>query len=295
MNPVSNFFSLYKENVFKSNTWKLIKLLWIIGFLFEVSVVLFKSFSIKLNLGLCNFLPCQFFLNNNIKIILVIISVVFGVLYFFEYKMKVTTLVLSIISLLVFTVADSTGVFYRNEGFSLIMIGQFIAYYVYNKKKSGYKINELRIKISMLTITMLYFFSFVSKITTSGLLWFTQTKGFANHVLKSKMYEYATTGNTGTLMLGQNYYNFIVDHPIVIGVLLLGALLLEGFAFLSNFNYKIAFFWGIGLIGMHIGIYFLMDIFIISIILSMLLFIFNLPAVIISLKELIFSKNDTEF
>lgn len=202
--------------------------------------------------------------------------------------MLFSTLALSLLSALVFSFGDSTGVFYRNEGFTLLFIGQFFAYALCHKKKNELK--TIRIKLSVSIISMLYFLSFVSKITTSGFLWFTQVTGFANHILKSKLYEYSTSGNLKAYETGYQYYDFILQHQLFFGFLLFCALVLEGFIFLSTKSHKIAFWGGLGLLGMHIGIYFLMDIFIVSIVLPMVLFILNVPAIIISLSDLFFKK-----
>lgn len=287
MKHAISFMKTYKNNLYTNHSWLIIKLIWVWYFVLNLINKLNLVSNIELQLGACKIIPCNILLCPQVKIIIFALSVLLGFFYLFEYKMKTVIFLLSVISVLVFSIVDSTGVFYRNEGFSLIFIGQFIAYYLSGKKNSVYEINKLRIKLSMFIITMLYFLSFLSKITTSGVKWFTQVNGFANHILKSKMYEYATTGEIQTLLLGQDYYNFIIGHPILIGLMLFIALILEGFAFLSNFNYKIAFFSGIGLMGMHLGIYFLMDIVIISIVLPMILFVFNLPAVIITIIDMV--------
>lgn len=291
MKIVSNFFKTYQQQVYTSSTWLIIKVIWFFYFNNILINHLNQVNSIASPSSICNYLPCSFLLNTNIILILKIAIIVLGILYILEKLMIPVLFILSLLSIIICSTIDSSGVLFRLAGFSLIMIVQFIAYTLHYKNPDKYNLNQLRIHFSLQIIASLYTLSFTSKLASSGILWFIQTEGFSKHVLKSWLYYYVSSGEEHILNKGYFFYNFIQNYPLLIAVGLAIAMFLEGFSFLTIFNPKLAFYWGLGLLSMHVGIYILMDISIYSIVLPMLLFMLNLPAVLTTIIILIKSKS----
>lgn len=287
MNFVNNFFKKYNANFYSEKAWLISKIIFAF-YLCKVFVkIIYRATYINLPLGLCNYIPCSFFLQNEVKFILIFLLIVLCLLYVFEVKMLYSLFGLTAITVVIGAISDSTGVLHRLFGFSLVVVAQLIAYIIFSFKKDKNILSKQRHQFSLQVIACLYFVSFLSKIIYSGPFWFTQYKGFANHILKSWLYKYVTTGNIAEYNKGLFFYNSIIEHPYISQLLLLLALILEGFAFLSILNKKISLFWGIALSIMHLSILVLMDIKILSIIIPMLLFILNLPVLLLVLIKLV--------
>ncbi|MCB9225563.1 MAG: hypothetical protein H6578_00145 [Chitinophagales bacterium] len=290
MNLVNNFYKKYSANFYSDKAWLISKIIFAF-YLSKVFIkIIYRATYVNSPLGLCNYIPCSFFLQNEVKIVLIFILIALCVLYIFEIKMLYSLLGLTVITVIIGAVSDSTGVLHRLFGFSLVVVAQLVAYIIFSFKNDKSILSKQRHQFSLQVITCLYFVSFLSKIIHSGPFWFTQYKGFANHILKSWMYKYVTTGNIADYNKGLFFYNSIIEHPYISQFLLLLALILEGFAFLSILNKKISLFWGIALSVMHLSIFILMDIKILSVIIPMLLFILNLPVLLLILIEIIKEK-----
>lgn len=291
MNLVNKFFKTYESQLYTKPTWIITKILWVIYFYDNMHQSLYLVDRINTPLSLCKIIPCSFFISNEMKLFISASLLILCILYILEIRMIIVLFLISLLSILIGSISDSSGVLFRLSGYSLIFIVQLVAYIAHYKNPNKYNINKLRIHFSLQIIACLYTLAFTSKLAYSGIFWFMQTNGFSAHILKSWLYAYVTSGNEQILNKGYLFYNFIQSYPLITAFALALAMILEGFAFLTIFNSKTAFFWGIGLLGMHIGIYLTMDIKILSVSIPMVLFMLNLPAVITTIFTLVKNRN----
>ena len=287
---LSKFFTYYSNEFYSNRTWTVTKAVWGFYWFFVIAVVLFQSYTPSAPSSVCKFIDCSYIQNTSVQIFIGFISFILLIMYLLEKYMKTVLLLLSIISIIIFSYQDSSGVLYRIASLSAVFIAQLIAYVLPDKKEEKHTVERNRIQFSMQVVAALYFMACFSKIEQSGLSWFLHTEGLANEVLKNWLYEYVTS--TEEILFQKAYFfnELILDHPYFFSVLLLGTLIFEGGCFLSLFSLKAALFFGIGLLAMHLGIFVFMDIFIPNIVFPMLLYMLNLPAVYYSIVKLIKTK-----
>lgn len=209
--------------------------------------------------------------------------------YLFEFKMCVTTLLLFVVSVYVFSLEESNGILRRASLLSFVFFAQFLAYLLYYLKiMLSYQNN--RIIFSIQAISAAYTLSAISKLTTSGFNWVFSGKYIAIQIIKSYQYKFVTTGDTKMISDGEKIADFIINQPNLIVCLLSLTLLLEFFAFVACINKRASFLYGLALLIMHFIIYTIMKINLKTIWLPMALF-FVLPTLI----ELIESIRDKYF
>lgn len=255
--------------------WNWLKIPFGIFWFLSATIVLFRT-SVLINpKSICLWVDCNLFLPISVKILISCIALSALIFYILEKKMLLSTAVLSIISVLIFSMEDSQGIYNRNDILSAILIAQFIAYLVFKLKKSEELLYKQRIFFSQQIIIAIYFLSGLAKVITSGFTWFTNTKGFAVQIKKSNMDKYIISQNEVYLYKGEQISAHVLSYPIFFSTLLLVALLIELLVIVCLFNKRWIVYHGIALLLLHLGIWLLMSIVITPIIVVNLIFFVN--------------------
>lgn len=195
--------------------------------------------------------------------------------YLHEKQMLLTTLLGFLLTAIIVSHHESNGIYKRATALSLIWMGHFLAYLivvVYPK----FDLKKFRYLLPVQFIAALYFLAAFSKLYASGLGW--ASEGAINlplSILKSARFEYYSKGNELVLDHAQQLAVAISQHPFFIKALLWISLLLELFCPLVVLNSKWRAMYGLALLLMHIGIYWVMDILIAGQVYPMLVFFVN--------------------
>jgi hypothetical protein len=210
----------------------------------------------------------------SIKMTLTVFSVFAIALYLSEKQMIIATMSLFIFGVLVFSVEETNGIYGRAGLLSLVFLAQSIAYLFFRLDKTR-NLNRDRMQFTLQFVAAVYTLAAISKWHDSGLNWITDAPKIVLQIQKSYDYAFVTNGDLNFHEKGILIANLITKHSTIIQVLLLGALLLETFSFVILTNRKWAFFYGILLLCMHIGIDQSMNVFFPAISMPMLIFCLN--------------------
>jgi hypothetical protein len=220
--------------------------------------------------GIFSIINGSFLVSQYTVFVFFICSVVLAILYIAEKWMSITTLLMFLLSLLLFTLEESSGIQNRNSLYTLIFLAQSIAYY-----RNNTHLAEERIQFPIQIIAGGYMLAGISKLRESGLHWITDAPHVSLQIIKGYCYAYFDTGNMNELQKGEKYANFILQHRFAVQSLLAGSLFLELFAWLAVKNKLRAFVYGFLLLAMHVGIFYFMNILIVAIFYPMLIFMIN--------------------
>lgn len=266
-------------NTYTNKEWIFIKVP-LIGYWFMlVTRALIISKGVAMPKGICSFIPCEFFIGDIIKYVVIGICAVIMLLYILEVKMLWTTLLAFLFGLIAFSIEESNGLMRRNSLFSVVFFAQFFAYLLHTLSPATNLLRN-RIQFAVQGIAACYMLSGISKLTSSGFLWIADGRHITLQILKSYYYSYIDHDNIVILEKGKNIVAFIEHNQVLVSILLTGALLLEITALVSIISKKTAMFYGLLLLLMHLGIFLVMRISITPIILPMALFMLN-PAYVI--------------
>lgn len=94
-------------------------------------------------------------------------------------------------------------------------------------------------------------------------------------MLKSIHYAYYTNLGTAQLVKGEEVLRFLHESQNVILVVLAASLILELFALIAAANRRFGRWYGLALLMLHIGIYYIMDVFIYSFAVPMVIVLIN--------------------
>jgi hypothetical protein len=197
-------------------------------------------------------------------------ALLLAVLYIAEKRMAITTFLMFLLSLVLFTLEESNGILNRNSLYTMIFLAQAIAYY-----RNGTRLNEERIQFPIQFIAGGYILAGLSKLKVSGLGWVSDAPLVSIQILKGYCYNYFTTGDIKQLQRGMMQAGFVLNHKLIIECMCGGSLFLELFAWIAVKNKLTAFVYGVLLTCMHIGINFAMNILIGAVFFPMLFFMIN--------------------
>lgn len=261
---------------YQPQEWLFIKIPFISIFLLFIAKTILLSKPANYPLGFCKLIDCNIFLFKPVAIIILFIAIIFSILYLFEKVMLLSLTILFITSLLVFTISDSTGIFARTDVLTMVLFAQLIAYlYAYFSKNAKTYLYKNRIQFPIQVIAAGYTLSALSKLINSGILWSFNYRGLAIQAKKAIGYKYLFDGSEVLLQKMETFPNFIISHPVLIIFILTLSVLFELFAGIAVFKKKYAFYWGLLLMCMHLGIYFFMNVMILPVIISMIAFFIN--------------------
>lgn len=220
--------------------------------------------------GICRFFDCSVLVVNNASHYFYVAAVVLAVFYLCEKWMAVTTLMMFLLSLLLFTLEESNGILNRCALYTMVFLAQSIAYY-----KGGDKLRQNRIQYAVQIIAAGYFLAGSSKLIASGFHWITDAPQASIQILKNYSYAYFDTGNYADLQQGLTKAHFVLQHKFFVILLFGASLFLELTAWVALTGKRNTFIYGLLLLGMHMGILFFMDILIVAIFYPMLIFMVN--------------------
>ena len=241
-----------------------------------------------LKIGVCSIFPCNFLIADGMESFMLVLVFLTSILYLFEIKMALSTAVMFVVSLVVFSIEESNGVLERRGLLTFIFFAQFIAY-VFSEKKRSQRLSKNRVQFSIQVIAIGYTLSALSKLLNSGWHWVLDGKNMALQILKSFHYQYVDAGNIEFLSQGTRMADSFGNNEYLIYICLSFALLLESFALISVFNKKTAFIYGILLLMMHWGIEEVMAINITAIVYPMIIFMLNpIYLAVITLRRVTF-------
>ncbi len=264
---------IYTNN-YNNLEWAFIKIVLILLWVKLASIV-FNSFqTAPLPQGICKIFPCEFFLDGFGKYLLIFTLVIVTVLYVLEIKQVFSCLIIFIISTLLFTIEESNGILNRSSLFTFVFFAQFLAYLLHSYDPTT-NIKKDRIQFSVQVIAAGYTLSALSKLYQSGFMWIQDGQRITLQILKSFQTLYVTDGDVKNLETAQEMVSFIENHETLVFILLGSSLILELFALIAVKSKKHALVYGILLTFMHIGIFIVMDIAIVSIVIPMILFMVN--------------------
>jgi hypothetical protein len=254
--------------------WKFMKLSLVTFWLKVILIIIIENSFIPMPIGVLSFLPTNTNISLAFKSICLIATIIALYFYISEKQMIWATLFLFIISVLVFTIEVSNGIFRRNDLFSFVFFAQFLAY-LFKLKNIDSNIKKNRVQFSVQVIAVGYTLSAISKLYTSGLNWILDGRKMPLQIMKSFFYSYVNEGNIYFIQKGNEMANNLNNNLYLIYFLLGFSLFLELFALVSIFNKKNALIYGLLLMLMHLGIYITLDIVIKGVYIPMLIFLVN--------------------
>ena len=275
MSVIKQYFDY--QSSYSNQRWNWLKVPFIIFWFITAVIVLSEVSVIVQPTSVCKFIDCTFFTSFPVKLTICLIALVCVILYILEKKMLFVTGILSTLSVLIFTMEDSQGIYNRNDVLSGILIAQFVAYFVFSIVKSNELLNRQRIFFSQQMIIAIYFLAGLAKILSSGIFWFQNTERFALQVYKSNMNKYVDFKNLSYLIKAERMSAFVLSYPTIIASFLFVTLLLELGVILMLFKVKEwMIYYGTLLLLMHLGIWIFMSILITPIIVVNLIFFINI-------------------
>ena len=231
------------------------------------------GYSVPLPIGICKLINCVFFVDGFGLVLISAIALLLSTAYLFDFKMKWVTLGLFCVSVIIFTSEESSGILKRNGTFSYLFLAQAFAYWI--NKSNFVKLRYFRIQYSIQAVTVGYFLSGLSKLFDTRITWPLDGVRITLQVLKSFHYKYYTTLDLNQLIKANEFVQFLTKSQNSLVIVLSATLVLELFALTAAINKGIARIYGFGLLFMHIGIYYFMDVLITSFAFPMVIVLIN--------------------
>ena len=262
------------NNTYTTIEWKFMKISFVTFWLNAIITIFIKNNFIPMPIGVLSFLQPNSSVDFYFKLMSLFTIMIAIYFYISEKHMIWITLFLFLISVLVFTIEESNGIFRRNDLFSFIFFSQFLSY-IFKAKNIDSNIQKNRVQFSVQVIAIGYTLSAISKLSASGLNWVFDGRKMPLQIMKSFFYSFVNDGNNFFIQKGNEMIKTFNNNLYLIYFLLGFSLFLEFFAVISIFNKKISFIYGLLLLVMHIGIYWVLDIAIKGIYIPMLIFMVN--------------------
>lgn len=263
--------------VYSKKAWVIAKILFACFWLSRVVVVYTSFHSAPLPSGLFRLIPSFNIHHQYFNYALITLALIGGSFYIAERFMLLTTFACALLSVFTFSLEESNGILNVYSILSAIWFAQFFAYLVC-RKSTQLNVMNIRFSFTVQVIASAYTLSALSKLAMSGISWIFSGPRMTLSILKSFTYEYTTTGNYSALVTGSQMAKLVEENNAVVCVLLAITLLLELFAWAACIHKRIAFWYGLALLIMHLFIYFIMNINLVAIWYPMFLFMI-LPGV----------------
>lgn len=251
----NNFFA----NQYSSNEWRCVK--WsIIPYILLLAIYFILTLQgTPVIQNICAYVNCGLLTSLPLKLIGIFCIGICSVLYLFEIRMIAVLSALTIFSFLIFSFAESVGVKSEYGLFVLLFLSQLVAY-IRNKRNPATNLQKERIQFPLQFLAAAYTLAAISKLHTSGFGWFTENaESFGLLIYKEYSSVYYSTGDISALHNGISIASWVLQHPVITKCLLLFSLLTELFAIILITGKRNAFFYSLLLLGMHLGIYFTMN------------------------------------
>lgn len=271
---MKDFYKFLNLNSYSSTEWKLMKisfsLIWMMSFL----LILSRYNYAPTPESILKLFPDGFYLSIYVKIILFFCTILFVYLYVIEKNIWWVLLGLSLISLFAFSLEDSNSDFNRNTMITGIFFAQFFAYSI-KKKYLDFDVEKYRVQFSIQIIAISYTLSAIAKLKASGLNWVTDGLLMPLQIMKTNYFGYVNDANIEHIINAHQVIELLSKYSVGVMLVLAFTLIIEFFAFVSIFNKKYSFIYGILLMFMHIGIYLVLDVAIKGTYIPMLIFMIN--------------------
>lgn len=228
----------------------------------------------KYPVGLCRIYSFDFLSIPAIKPLVIALVIITAFFYVLEVSMLLVTFLLAFISGVIISYHESNGIFFRATGLTVIWAVQFLAYYRFYFNKE-FDLKTYRLQYPVQIIAAIYTLAAISKLMGSGIDWINAGPFFSLQVIKNFSFQYFDTGSLYHLDKGKEIAYTLMRYKEVIRLMLAGALILELFCFAALYNRVLKFYWGVGLLLMHIGIAAFMGIGISVIAFPMVIFFIN--------------------
>lgn len=265
--------------------WTLLKVSLALLWIDIVHHVALNADAVLYPAGLCSLFNCSFLLHENLPFISLIAALILSVFYVAEKWMTVTTFLLFLLSLLLFTLEESNGILMRCGLYTMVFFAQFIAYW----RKSP-QLKTERVQMAIQIVAAGYVLAGISKLRESGLGWADNAPQASIQMVKSYCGYYVDSGELQQLQTGLQLSIFALKHALVVKILFGASLLLELFAWVSLKNKKYAFIYGLLLLSMHLGIIYFMHILIVAVFYPMLVLMVNPLFLLYASGSAIFKK-----
>lgn len=220
--------------------------------------------------GICSLVNCSPLVSAYTGHVFTGLALILSLLYIFEKRMAVVTLLMFLLSLLCFTLEESNGILNRSGLYTMVFAAQSLAYF-----RNNVNLKTERIQFAVQIIAAGYMLAGISKLRETGLGWVNESPQASLQMLKGYCANYFNFGDIAELNKGMAFANFAIHHSFWVKLLFGLSLLFELFAFLAVKNKWRAFVYGLLLTAMHIGIFYFMHILIVAIFFPMLLFMVN--------------------
>lgn len=224
--------------------------------------------------GICRIYSFSFLFTIPGKIFLILFILFAISLYLFEKRMILATAMLFMASCIITSYHESNGIFYRSTALSAVFGVQFIAYLI-NFYNPASDLKRNRIHFPVQVIAALYTVAGISKLRASGLGWINSGELFPLQILKNYAFLYYDTGVENYLQQGKSLAYTMIRNQFFTKLVLAFSLFIELTCFIATFSERSRVVYGIGLLFMHIGIYFIMSIGPSNIAFPMVIFFLN--------------------
>lgn len=266
--------SMLNTNTYSKLEWIFMKACFSALWAFSFLLIIYRYSYAPTPEGIFVLFPNGFYLNYYTKLFLLLITAICTYNYVTEKHMWPSLLCLSLISLFAFSLEDSNSDFNRNNMITGIFWAQFFAYLI-KKKYADFNVEKYRVQFSIQIIAVAYTLSAISKLSTSGIKWVSDGMLMPLQILKTNYFVFVNDGNIKHISDALDMVGLINKYSHAVLFVLACSLAIELFALVSVFNKKCAFFYGILLLFMHIGIYIVLDIAILGAYVPMLVFMVN--------------------
>ncbi len=277
---MKNYWVHIRQNSFwasygNSTEWFFMKLSFIVPVVFYLLRCLAKFPAQPYPVGICNLIDCTLPGSGPIKFLTYAILATAAILYVWEKAMLFSTFTLFLLSLTLLSLEESNGYKGENGLVTLLLLVQFLAYLFHAIRKQD-NLAHNRVQYSIQIIAAVYILSGISKMYYSGISWFMEdAPGFILEVQRVCNLEFAATGFAGFREKGNTISEFLTNNPVILHGILFFTVVIELGSFIMLFGKKYAFGYAFLFLGMHIGIYLVMDIFFPTIMIPMLIFAVN--------------------
>jgi hypothetical protein len=272
---------------YSKDEWFLVKLLTLSLWILPVIKVIGRYQSIPFPEGLCLFFDFTFVIQPPFSFIVILCAIAFSVLYLFERSMIITTLSLALISVVVFSIERSNGIFHRKELLSVVFIVQSVAYVRYylgsKNLKSQTTATNLAMKYSVQAIAAGYMIAGITKLQNSGIGWITESPNMVVQIIKSFSQKSIDTQFAFLFDYGKYMSDMLIQYPNFIKVAFTAALLIELFAFIAMLGKRSARTYGFVLLTLHIAMLAMMGIVLAAFVGLLFIYLINIPGFVINL------------
>ena len=172
----------YLNFIYSEKEWYYMRLSMAISWVCFAFPSLWFASELTVPVGVASFVPLDVFLLLPVKIIVLLIASYFLLQYVYGEKKRWATLVLSLISPLIFTMEESSGVFSRVSLLTMVWVVQFLAFVLFSKQKEGLHNRVIHFSIQMIAVA--YSLSAYSKWSSSGWHWVLDGQNLDLQILK---------------------------------------------------------------------------------------------------------------